>query len=135
MAVDSLVEALSRQPSYGYMLPAVQVPKYKADADWRLFKAEFKQTMNMADLKPSLQRAHLRQAVPEEAKKLVYQEQIDTVERAFEVLTELFEPHKDSSTLMEEILKITQQPKERLRALAGRIEEAETLRLPQNWTS
>ena len=51
------------------------------------------------------------------------------------MLTELFEPHKDSSTLMEEILKITQQPKERLRALAGRIEKAarwyaETLHLP-----
>ena len=91
--------------------------------------------MSMADLKPSLQMAHLRQAVPEEAKKLLYQEQIDTVDRAFEVLTELFEPHKDSSTLMEEILKITQQPKERLQALAGQIEEAarryaETLRLP-----
>ena len=69
----------------------------------------------MAGLKPSLQ------AVPEEAKKLLYQEQIETVERAFEVLTEPFEPHKDSSKLMEEILKITQQPKERLRTLAGRI--------------
>ena len=49
--------------------------------------------------------AHLRQGILEEAKKLLYQEQISTVERAFEVLTELFEPHKDSSTLMEEILK------------------------------
>ena len=57
-AVDSLVEALSRQPPYGYKLPAVQVPKYKAGADWRLVKAEFKQTMSMADLKPSLQMAH-----------------------------------------------------------------------------
>ena len=50
------------------------------------------------------------------------------------MLTELFEPHEDSSTLMEEILKISQQPKERLRALAGGIEETarrytETLRL------
>ena len=112
-AVDSLVEVLSRQPtSCGYKLPAIQVPKYKAGADWRLFKAEFRQTMSMADLKPSLQMAHLRQAVPEEAKKLLCQEQIDTVDRAFEVLTELFEPHKDSSTLMEELLKINQQPKE-----------------------
>ena len=105
-AVDSLVEALSRQPtSCGYKLPAIQVPKYKSGVDWRLFKADFRQTMSMADLKPSLQMAHLRQAVPEEAKKLLYQEQIDTVDRAFEVLMELFEPHKDSSTLMEEILK------------------------------
>ena len=63
--------------------------------------------------------AHLRQAVPEEAKKLLYQEQISMVDIAFEVLTELFEPHEDSSTLMEEIFKISQQPKEHLQALAG----------------
>ena len=114
-AVDSLVEALSKQPSScGYKLPAVQVPKYKDGADWRLFKPEFRQTMSIADLRPSLQMAHLRQAVQKEARKLLYQEQIDTVDRAFEVLTELFEPHEDSSTLMEEILKINQQPKERL---------------------
>ena len=72
----------------------------------------------MADLKPSLQVAHLRQAVPKEAKRLLYQEQI-AVKRAFEGLTKLFEPHKDSSMLMEEILKIAQQPKEGLRALVG----------------
>ena len=95
------------------------MPKYKAGADWRLFKAEFKQTMSMADLKPSLQMAHLRQAVPEEAKKMLCQEQIDTVDKAFEVLTELFDPHKDPSTVMEEKLKFTQQPKERLQAFAG----------------
>ena len=70
--------------------------------------------MSMADLKPSLQMAHLRQAIPEEAKKLLYQEQIESMERAFEVLTELFKPHKDSSTLVEEILKISQQPNKRL---------------------
>ena len=82
-AVNSLVEALSRQPSsYGYKLPAVEVPKLKAGADWWLFQTEFKQTMSMADLKPSLQMAHLRQAIPEEVKKLLYQEQIDTVDRA-----------------------------------------------------
>ena len=89
MAVDSLVEAFSSQSSR-YKLPAVQVPKYKTGADWRLFKAEFKQTMSMVDLKPSLQMAHLRQAVPEEAGKLLYQEQIESMERAFEVLTKLF---------------------------------------------
>ena len=105
-------------------MPAVQIPRYKTEADWRLFKAEFKQMMDMVDLKPSLQMTHLRQAAPEEAKKLLHQEHIESLERAFEVLTELFEPHKDSPTLMEEILKISQQPKERLRALAGRTEEA-----------
>ena len=78
--------------------------------------------------------ALLSQAILEEAKKLLYQEQIESVERAFEVLKDLLEPHKDSSALMEEILNISQQPKERLRALADRIMEAarryvETLRL------
>ena len=67
---------------FNVCLPAVQVPKYNAGVDWQLFKAEFKQTMAMADLKPSLPTAHLRQAVPEEAQKLLYQEQISTVERA-----------------------------------------------------
>ena len=71
MTVDSLVEALSRQPSHGYKLPAIQIPKYKTGANWKLFKAEFKQTMSRGDLNPSLQMAHLRQAVPEEAKKLL----------------------------------------------------------------
>ena len=46
--LDSLVEALSSQSSQKYKLPAVQVPRYKTGADWRLFKAEFKQTMSMA---------------------------------------------------------------------------------------
>ena len=81
---------MSSQLSQKYKLPVVQVPRCKTGADWRLFKAEFKQTMSMADLKPSLQMAHLRQAIPEEAKKLLYQEQIESVERAFEELTELF---------------------------------------------
>ena len=82
-AVDSLVEALTSQTSQKYKLPAVQVPRYKTGADWRMFKAEFKQTMSMADLKPLLQMAHLRKTVPEEAKKLLYQEHIESVDRAF----------------------------------------------------
>ena len=45
-------------------------------------------------------------------------------ERALEVLTELYESLRDSSTLMQEILKIFQQPGERLRVLAGRIEDS-----------
>ena len=65
----------------------------------------------------------------------MYQEQDETTEKAFEVLTEFFEPLKDSLTLMQEILKISQQPGERLRVLAGCTEDAaqkyaETLALP-----
>ena len=62
--------------------------------------------MRLADLKPSHQLAHLKQAVPEEAKCLLYQHEVDSVEHALEILTELYEPLKDSSTLMKEILKL-----------------------------
>ena len=83
---------------------------------------DFKDTVRLADLKPSHQLAHQKQSVPEEAKHLLYQEQVETTEKAFEVLTELYEPPKDSSTLMQDILKIFQQPGEQLRVLAARIE-------------
>ena len=76
--------------------------------------ADFKDTMRLADLKPSHQLAHLKQSVQEETKCLSYQEQVETVEKAFEVLTEFYEA---SSTLMQEILKISQQPGEQLRVL------------------
>ena len=88
------------------------------------FVAEFKDTTGLADLKPSHQLAHLKQSVSEEAKCLLHQQQVETTKKAFEVLTELYEPLKDSSTLMQEILKISQQPGERLTVLSGRIEDA-----------
>ena len=74
--------------------------------------------MRLADLKSS-QLAHLKQSVQEKAKGLLHQEQVETVEWALEVLTERYEPLKDSSTLMQEILKIFQQPGELLRVLPG----------------
>ena len=97
--------------------------------------ANFKDTLRLADLKLFNQLANLKLSVPEEAKRMLYQEQVEMVEKAFEVLTELYEPLKDSSTLMQEILKITQQPGERLRVLDGHIADAarkyaETLALP-----
>ena len=51
------------------------------------------------------------------------------------MLTELYEPLKDLSTLVKEILRISQQPNERLRVLAGWMKDAvhkylETLALP-----
>ena len=57
------------------------------------------------------------------------------MELVLEILTELYKPLKDFSTLMEESLKISQQPNERLRVLAGQIENAaskysETIKLP-----
>ena len=62
--------------------------------------------------------------MPEEAKCLLYQKQVETVDWAFDVFTELHEPLKDSSTLMQEILRISQQPGEQLRVLAGQTEDA-----------
>ena len=104
------MEALSRQSSSWYKLPTVSVPKFKADGDWRCFIADLKDTKRLADLKLSHQLAKLKRAVPEEAKRLLYQEQVETVERALEVVTECYEPLKDSLTLIQEILKITKQP-------------------------
>ena len=87
--------------------------------------------MRLAGLKPSHQ---LKQAVPGEAKCLLYQQKVDAVDYFLEVLTELYEPLKDS-TLMQEILKISQQQNERLRVLSGQMEDdaqkySKTLELP-----
>ena len=71
--------------------------------------------MKLADLKLSHQLIHLKQSVPEEAKHLLNQEQVKTVEWALVVLTELYKPLNDSSTLMQDILKNSQQPGERER--------------------
>ena len=77
----------------------------------------------------SHQLARLKQAVPKKVWCLLYQQEVDAVEHALEILTELYQPLKDSSTLMEEILTISQQLNERLRqhlqsVLAGWIEDA-----------
>ena len=67
--------------------PAVLVPRFKVGGDWRYFIADFKDMMRLADLKLSHQLAYLKQAVPEKAEDLLYQEQVETVEGALEVLT------------------------------------------------
>ena len=67
-AIDSYMEALSRQSSSRYKLPTTsKIPKSKAGGNWRRFVSDFKDIMRLPDLKPSHQLAHLNQAVPEEA--------------------------------------------------------------------
>ena len=97
--------------------------------------ADLKDIMRLADLKPSHEPSHLKQVIPEEAKRLLYQQEVDSVEHALVILRELYEPLKDSSPLIEEILRISQQLNKRLKDLARRIEDAahnysETLELP-----
>ena len=43
-AVDSYMEALSRQSLSRYKLPAVSIPRYKSGGGWRCFIADFKDT-------------------------------------------------------------------------------------------
>ena len=84
--------------------------------------ADFKDMKRLSDLNPSHRLAHLIQAVPEEAKRLLYQQQVDTVEHCLEILTDLYEPIKDSSSFMQEILNIIQQPRW-FRVIAGWTED------------
>ena len=80
----------SRHPDIRTLLSQFQ--SLKLEETGGCFIADFKDTMRLADLKPSHQLAHFKQSVPEEAKRLLYLEQVETVEHAFEVLTELYEP-------------------------------------------
>ena len=93
--VDSYKKALSRQSYSRYKLPVVEMPKYKTRGDWYYFVAYFKDIMRLANLKLSHQQGHLKQAVPEVAKCLLYQQDEESVEHALEILTEFYEPLKD----------------------------------------
>ena len=53
---------------------------------WHCFVADFKDIMRLAGLKPSHQLANLKQAVPEEAKQLLYQQEVDGKEHALGIL-------------------------------------------------
>ena len=60
-------------------------------------------------MKPSHQLAQLEQALTEDAKHLFYQQEVDIVEHDLQILTEIYKPLKDSSTLLREILKISRK--------------------------
>ena len=122
--IDSYADALSKTSKDKYKIPPVPTPKYKAGGDWQCFLAEFQEMVRLADLKPSTQLAYLKQTVPEEAKRMLYQHKVESVDQAIQMLTELYEPVKDPWTALQDLQKVNQQSGERLRILAGRIQEA-----------
>ena len=122
-AVESYMEALSQSTEVKCKVPPVDPPKFKIGGDWRCFLAEFKEMVQLADLKPTHQLAYFKRSIPEEAKKMLYQHKVESVQQAIQMLTELYEPVKDTWTVLQELEKISQKPGERLRVLAGRIEE------------
>lgn len=126
-AVDNYMTVLSQRNVGKYRISPVSPPKFKAGGDWRCFLAEFKEMVRLADMRPSHQVSYLKQAVPEEAKRLLYQHGVETVEHALEILTELYQPVRDSWSVLQELQKITQGSGERLRVLAGRIQDAARL--------
>ena len=136
---DSVREAVdnymtTRSSGERCKVPPVIPPKFVAGGDWRCFLADFEEMVQLADLQPSMQLAYFKQAIPEEAKRMLYQHKVDNVREAKQLLQELYEPKKDKWTVLEELKRIKQKPGERLRVLAGRIEEmahryAETLEM------
>ena len=122
-AVNSYMENLTHNTVGSFKVPPVEPPKYKVGGDWRCFLEEFREMIELADLRPSHQLAYFKQAVPDEAKKMLYQHKVETVQQAIQILTELYEPVKDTWTVLQELEKISQKPGERLRVFAGRIEE------------
>ena len=120
-AVDSYVS--SQSTTDRCRVPPMSPPKFEIGGDWRCFLAEFEDMVRLADLQPSHQLAYLKQAIPVEAKRLLYQMNVKTYQQAKQFLQELYEPEKDMWSVLNELQKIKQKPGERLRVLAGRIEE------------
>ena len=121
--MEQCLDRRSRDLAGRPKLPPLTAPKFKAGGDWKGFITKFRDMVKLADMKPSYQLAYLKQSVPEDAEKLLSQRRVESVEQALEVLTKLYEPVKDSWVVFQELQKISQQPGERLIALAGRIEE------------
>ena len=105
-------------------VPPVSPPKFEVGGDWRCFLDEFREMILLADLKPSHQLAYFKQSVPTEAKRMLYQHKVESVQEAIKLLSELYEPKKDTWSVLKELERIKQKPEERLRVLAGRIEES-----------
>jgi len=122
-AVDSYLDGMSQSAVGKLRISPVGPPKFEKGGDWRCFLAEFQDVVKLADMRPSHQLAHFKRAVPEEARKLIYQHKVENLDQAINVLTELYEPVKDTWTVLQELQRITQVPGERLRVLAGRIQD------------
>ena len=105
-------------------LAAMEPPTFTEGDDWPCFKQDFQETVEMAGLGSSQQLAYLKKALPEVARRVLLQSHIRTLDAAWQVLEELYDPPKDTSLLLATIEAITQEPGEKLRVLAGRIEAA-----------
>ena len=121
--MNELVETFAQNPLEKCKVPPVNLPKFEIGGDWRCFLADFREMVKLADLRPTHQMAYFKQALPDEAKKMLYQTRVQTVQEGIDVLTELYDPKKDTWTILQEFEKISQKPGERLRVLASRIEE------------
>ena len=122
-AVENYLGTMTRNVSEKYKVPPIVLPKFEVGGDWRCFLTEFREMAELADLKPTHQMVYFKQAIPEEAKKMLFQHKVGTIQQAVELLSELYDPVKDTWTVLQELEKITQKPGERLRVLASRIEE------------
>ena len=121
--MNELADTVAQNSIGKCKVPPVNLPKFEVGGDWRCFLAEFREMVQLADLKPTHQMAYFKQALPGEAKKLLYQTKIQTVEEAIKVLTELYDPKKDTWIVLQELERVSQKSGERLRVLASRIEE------------
>ena len=120
--IQSCLEDMTKDDGKRYVVPPVNPPKYTPGGDWKCFLSEFNDMVQLSDMKPTHQLAYFKQAVPDEAKKILYQHEVTTIKQAIKMLTELYEPVKDTWTVLQELEKISQKPGERFRVLAGRIE-------------
>ena len=121
--VHSYLEDMTRNTGRGCTVPPVSPPRYSPGGDWKCFLSEFREMVQLSDMRPTHQLHYFKQAVPDEAKKILYQHEVTSVGQAIKMLTELYEPVKDTWTVLQELEKISQKPGERFRVLAGRIEE------------
>ena len=62
--------------------PPIVLPKFEVGGDWRCFLTEFREMAELADLKPTHQMVYFKQAIPEEAKKMLFQHKVGTIQQA-----------------------------------------------------
>ena len=125
------------RPEENFRFTPVSLPRYRAGDDWRCFLTEFGEMVQLSRMRPEIQLLQLKQSIPEDAKRILYQHKVVTVERALGILTDLYEPKRDSWTLLQDLQRLSQNPGERLRALAGRIQDvarryAETVHISED---
>ena len=95
--------------------------KFSPGDHWPSFVTEFKAEMEMADILPSLQLAHLKRSIPEEGCRLLQHRQAETLREALDTLEVLFYHKKDVVAVQKSFLAIQQHIGEDLASLVGRL--------------